>query len=81
MVAVTAAVPNSRDSAEPTTVSKSRTDSSPCILCGLPLYEPSNENIIPQWARREFDIQGKVTISARRDEASAELAHRCHTAS
>ncbi len=43
-----------------------------CILCGLPLDEPSSEHVIPQWARREFDIQGKVTIDARTDEASAE---------
>lgn len=43
-----------------------------CILCGLALDEPSSEHVIPQWARREFDIQGKVTIDARRDEASAD---------
>jgi hypothetical protein len=45
---------------------------SSCILCGLPLVEPSCEHVIPQWARREFDIQGKVTIDAREDEASTE---------
>jgi hypothetical protein len=30
------------------------------------------EHAIPQWARREFDIRGKVTIDAREDEASPE---------
>jgi hypothetical protein len=40
-----------------------------CILCGQPLTDPSCEHAIPQWARREFDIRGKVTIDARKDEA------------
>jgi hypothetical protein len=48
---------------------------SSCILCGLPLAEPSREHVIPQWARREFDIRGKVTIESRKDEASTELRH------
>lgn len=48
---------------------------SSCILCGLPLAEPSREHVIPQWARREFDIQGKVTIQSRKNEASTELRH------
>lgn len=42
-----------------------------CILCGQPLADPSSEHVIPQWARREFDIQGKVTIDASEHEASA----------
>jgi hypothetical protein len=46
---------------------------SSCILCRLPLADPSREHVIPQWARREFDIQGKVTVQSRKDEASAEL--------
>ena len=45
---------------------------SSCILCGLPLADPSREHVIPQWARREFDIQGKVTVAAREDEARAD---------
>jgi hypothetical protein len=43
-----------------------------CILCGQPLIEPSCEHAVPQWARREFNIQGKVTVNAREDAASAE---------
>jgi hypothetical protein len=43
-----------------------------CILCKQPLTEPSSEHVIPQWARREFDIKGKVTINARVDAGSAE---------
>lgn len=33
-----------------------------CLLCAQPLTDPSKEHVIPQWARREFDIKGKVTI-------------------
>jgi hypothetical protein len=45
---------------------------SSCTLCGLPLADPSREHVIPQWARREFDIQGNVTIQAGDGEARAE---------
>jgi hypothetical protein len=41
-----------------------------CILCGLPLTEPSREHAIPAWARRAFDIQSKVILDARADESS-----------
>jgi hypothetical protein len=45
---------------------------SSCILCGQELVDPPPEHAIPQWARREFDIQGKVTIDARADERGPE---------
>ena len=35
-----------------------------CIFCGSTLTPLSVEHVIPKWARRAFDIQGPVTVSA-----------------
>jgi hypothetical protein len=39
----------------------------PCILCGTTLHPLTREHVIPQWARRVFNIKGRVTVDAREE--------------
>lgn len=48
---------------------------SACLLCAQPLVDPSTEHAIPQWVRREFNIQGKVTVSASKNEFTQQGWH------
>jgi hypothetical protein len=37
----------------------------PCVFCGSTTGEPTDEHVIPKWARKAFDIQGPVTLHSR----------------
>jgi hypothetical protein len=37
-----------------------------CALCGL-TDNPTDEDVIPKWLLREFDVQGRVTVNAREE--------------
>lgn len=34
----------------------------PCLFCGATDGDPTDEHVVPQWARRPFSIQGPVTV-------------------
>jgi hypothetical protein len=38
----------------------------PCVLCRS-ADNPTDEDVIPRWLLREFDVQGPVTINARKE--------------
>ena len=38
-----------------------------CVFCGTMQYQLTREHVIPQWARRSFDIKGPVTVDAREE--------------
>jgi len=38
-----------------------------CIFCGTTERPLTREHVIPQWARRSFNIQGPVTVDAREE--------------
>jgi hypothetical protein len=41
-----------------------------CAFCGSTAEPSDDEHAIPKWARRAFDIQGRVTLQARDDPGS-----------
>lgn len=48
-----------------------------CVLCGAAGIGVTREHVIPQWARRSFDMQGPVTVDVR--DESGELHQRIGT--
>jgi hypothetical protein len=48
-----------------------------CVLCGATDKSVTREHVIPQWARRSFDIQGPVTVDMR--DEPGELHQRIGT--
>ena len=48
-----------------------------CVLCGPTDNGVTREHVIPQWARRSFDIQGLVTVDVR--DEPGELHQRIGT--
>ena len=45
----------------------------PCVFCGATIGRATVEHVIPRWARRAFDVQGPVTISASEETGGSAL--------
>jgi hypothetical protein len=42
-----------------------------CVLCGSH-DSPTDEDVIPRWLLREFDVQGRVTVNVREESGQAQ---------
>ena len=46
-----------------------------CVLCGS-ADRPTDEDVIPKWLLRAFDVQGPVTVSVREESGEPQLVAR-----
>lgn len=46
-----------------------------CVLCGS-ADRPTDEDVIPKWLLRAFDVQGPVTVNVRKESGKPQLVAR-----